>query len=121
MMVEPNDVIDVEVLDESVDEHPEESAPKKLRSDKRKQIIFWGSLASTCTRYALTLFLLGAFGGLAFAIVYGEMQAVFQLVLMIIAFSISGLGIMAGILGIIARKIAIRYMKQDPNYQDHFE
>ena len=120
-MVDPHDVIDVEVIDETLDEHPEEATPKKVKSDKRKQIVFWGSLSSTCTRYALTLFLLGALGGLAFAIVYGEMQATFQLVLMIIAFSISFLGIVAGVIGLIARKIAIRYMKQDPNYENQVE
>lgn len=121
-MVEPNDVIDVEVLDETLDELPEqEVAPKKVTSDKRKQIIFWGSLSSTCARYALTLFLLGALGGLAFAIVYGEMKATFQLVLMIIAFSISFLGIVAGVVGFIARKIAIKYMKLDPNYEHQVE
>ena len=120
-MVEPNDVIDVEVLDETLDERPEEVTPKRAKSDKRKQIVFWGSLSSTCTRYALTLFLLGALGGLAFAIVYGEMKATFQLVLMIIAFSISFLGIVAGVVGFIARKIAIKYMKQDPNFENQVE
>ena len=89
-MMDDHDIIEAEIVGESVDEAtPVDPTPKRITSDKRKQILFWGTLMRNCLRHGLSIFAFGGLGGLAFAIVYGEQKLQYQFVLMIIAFTLS--------------------------------
>lgn len=119
MMVDEENIVEAEIVESSVDEtKPREQTPKKVKSDKRKQVLFWGSLARNCMKVGFPLFLLGGFSALAFGIVYSEQKAVFHLVLLIIAISLAGLGVIASAMSIIARRIMVHYMKLDPNFEE---
>ena len=118
-MIDERDVIEVEVVESTLDEEPkEDKTPKKVTSDKRKQVLFWGAVTSYCFRFGFPVALLFGFSCLAFAILYGETHGVFQLVLLIVSASFCGLGVLASFFGFIARRIMIHYMKQDPNYEN---
>lgn len=118
-MIDERDVIEVEVVESTVDEEPKtEVTPKKVQSDKRKQILFWGTVTSYCFRFGFPVALLFGFACLAFAILYGETHGTFQLVMLIIAASFCGLGVLASLFGFVAKRIMVHYMKQDPNYEN---
>ena len=118
-MIDDKDIVEVEVVESTIDEKPQTDVkPQRATSDKRNQILLWGGIANFCFRYGFPLALIGGFAGLAFAIVYGEGKQTFQLVLMIIAFTMAGLGVLTGLFGIVARVLMVRYMRQDPNFED---
>ena len=118
MIDDKDNVIEAEVIDEVLDDQSNrDSAPKPVLSDKRDQIIFWGTASSFCFRFGIPIFLIGVFSGLAFSILYGEVHTSFYLVLLIIGFSLCGLAVIATIFGVIGRALMVRYMKQDPNYE----
>ena len=118
-MIDEKDVIEVEVVDSTLDQkEPTKAAPQHVKSDKRNQVFLWAMVSSYCFRFGFPLALLGGFSGLAFSILYGETHGTFQLVLLIIAFSICGLGVFGSLFGVIARALMRHYMKLDPNFED---
>ena len=121
-MIDETDVIEVEVVESSLDEEPhKQKKPQKVRSDKRKQILFWGTVTSYCFRFGFPVALVFGFALLAFAILYGETHAIFQLVMLIISASFCGLGIFASLFGFVSKALMVHYMKQDPNYENQVE
>lgn len=117
-MIDDN-IIEAEVVESTLDEPVQsKDKPMHVKSDKRNQILFWGNLASYCFRYGFPVSLVCGFAGLAFSILYSESHSTLNLVLLIIAFSICGTGVLASIFGIVARALMIHYMKQDPNFEN---
>lgn len=120
-MNEEKDIIEVEILDSTLDSkevHKEPAKAKHVKSDKRNKILFWGTIARACMRFGFPLAFSGGFGSLIFAILYGENQATFQLVFLIIAISMAGLGVLGVIFGIVSRAMMFHYMRLDPNYEN---
>ncbi|MBQ2494385.1 MAG: hypothetical protein II520_04035, partial [Bacilli bacterium] len=105
------------ILDEHIDETPTEIVAKKPLDDYGKQIARFSFLANLFLRYGPTLFAISALATMAFWILaqQHEYQGVF-LVLLIIMACMTLVGLVAFVLGMICRKIAISYMKRDPNY-----
>ena len=105
------------ILDEHIDETPTEIVAKKPLDDYGKQIARFSFLANLFLRYGPTLFAISALATMAFWILaqQHEYQGVF-LVLLIIMACMTLVGLVAFALGMICRKIAISYMKRDPNY-----
>ena len=118
MIDDKNNIIEAEVVDVSLDDpNARDTTPKPVLSDKRDQIIFWGTVSSFCFRFGIPIFLIGVFSGLAFSILYGEVHSSFYLVLLIIGFSLCGLAVIATVIGFIGRAMMAHYIKQDPNYE----
>ena len=105
------------ILDEHIDETPTEIVAKKPLDDYGKQIARFSFLANLFLRYGPTLFAISALATMAFWILaqQHEYQGVF-LVLLIIMACMTLVGLVAFVLGMICRKVAIGYMKRDPNY-----
>ena len=110
------------ILDETLDEEPTEIVAKKPLDDYGKQIARFSYLANLLLRYGPTLFAVSALASMAFWILAQQhgYQGVF-LVLLIIMASMAFIGLVAFGLGMICRKIAIGYMKRDPNYESRIK
>ena len=110
------------ILDEHIDETPTEIVAKKPLDDYGKQIARFSFLANLFLRYGPTLFAISALATMAFWILaqQHEYQGVF-LVLLIIMACMTLVGLVAFVLGMICRKIAISYMKRDPNYASRIQ
>ena len=105
------------ILDEHLDEAPTEIVAKKPLDDYGKQIARFSFLANLFLRYGPTLFAVSALATMAFWILaqQHEYQGIFFVLLIIMA-SMAVLGLIAFALGMVCRRIAIGYMKRDPNY-----
>ena len=114
-----DDIIDVEVLSETQAEVKEQKKPKKITSDHSRAIEFWGRLSRVFTRLGSSLIFGFGFSALAFTILFSQGGLLIFLVLLCLAWSLTGLSLIAIILGIIFRKIMISYMKKDPNYEQY--
>jgi len=105
------------ILDEHIDETPTEIVAKKPLDDYGKEIARFSYLANLFLRYGPTLFAVSALATMAFWILAQQngYTGIFFVLLIIMA-SMAALGLVAFGLGMICRKIAINYMKRDPNY-----
>lgn len=115
-----DDIIEAEIVESSEDTVETETVtePKRVDSDKRRQILFWGTIYHYCLRSGFPAFILGLMASLVFGILYSESHSAFQFVMLIISLSIAGLGLLAFLLGFLSRRIMVHYMKQDPNYEE---
>ncbi len=117
-MENKEDIIEVEVTDEKLNAPKKESKPKKTLDDYSSKIRFYGSIAYLGSRYGFTGMILAALAGLVFSILYSENKSTSFLVLVIVCFAFCALFAIFSILGLIAKRIARKYMAKDPNYED---
>ena len=117
-MMDEKNIVEVEIVDSTLDDPSPRATTVKPSSDRRDQILFWGRFARFCFRFGFPALLLGSLSCLPFGILYSETAAVFYLVTLIIAASLAGLGLIGLGLGFIGTAMMKKYMKIDPNYED---
>ena len=105
------------IISERLDEPVKPVESKKPLDDYRKEIARYSYLANLFLRYGPMLFAVAIMASLAFWILASQdgYQGIF-LVLLIIAGSMALVGLIAFGLGMLCRRVAISYMKRDPNY-----
>lgn len=112
-----DEIVEVEVESEKIDTPKENNnVPKKTLSDYSNKIHFYTSLALLGSKYGFTAMILSALSGFIFTILYSENHSSTMLILLIVCFSLTLVSLIFYILGLIARSLAKKYMKKDPNY-----
>ena len=105
------------IISERLDEAPQQGEAKKPLDDYQKQITRYSYMANLFLRYGPTLFAVTILATLAFWILaQQDGYQGFFFVMMIVAAALAGVGLIAFVFGLVCRKIAIKYMKLDPNY-----
>lgn len=118
MHTEP-DIIDAEVVSETTHEAESEASPKKVDSDHSRQVNFYGTLSLHLFRFGRSFFLLFAAMGLIFSILHSQNDGIAFLILMIVAWSLTGLAFLAGLFGFVFQRIMRSHMEKDPNYEQY--
>ena len=114
-----DDIIEAEVLSESIHESEKPVEPRKVpSSDHSRQVERYAKLSRVFIRLGRAPVLLFCALGFAFTILASQSHWVGHIVLLSIFWSLAALSILFLVLGYVFRRLQIRHMRKDPNY-DH--
>ena len=121
-MIDENEIIDAEVISETLSESPKSETPKKVRTDDHSgPIDFYGKWSLRLLRFGRIGLFVFTVMGFAFSILFSQGNLLIHLVLLLIGWSMSAISLLAMILGYVFLRRKIFHMKQDPNYEHLFE
>ena len=115
------DIIEAEVLSENIVEAKAPQKPKKVASsDHSKAVDRYAKLSRLFLRLGRAPLLLFAALGFAFTILYSQSSSLVHLVFLLVFWGMAVLSVFFTVLGYIFRRMQIRHMRKDPNYDHYF-
>ena len=116
-MDEKDEIIEVEVMDETIHEPGEKTVQKMKSTDHSKAINRYAYWAGLLLRFGPTIALLFLLLGFYFTIFSSQKGNEWALPIMIVFWVIAGLGVVAFIIGRLLLVRIRALMKKDPNYE----